>query len=234
MIPLLLLTTLLPAAPQIQVESPYSGWNTDRIIEVKGRALKAERAVLVVNGSERPLQLNDQGGFKAVFLAAPGYNQISVMAWDKSGANAKKHVGFYAKAQTLDLVVMLYWDTDKTDVDLRIIEPSGEECFYGHRQTKSGGMLDVDDVDGYGPEVYTLSNAPHGEYRISVHYYSSHGQPQSLANVEVILLPGTDREERHRFEHMLTKTNDRVAVGTFTISPKGNLSIKPQVRTRSQ
>src|SRR6185295_3385983 len=33
-----------------------------------------------------------------------------------------------------NLVVMITWNTDNTDVDLHVTEPTGEECFYGHRQ----------------------------------------------------------------------------------------------------
>jgi len=72
-----------------------------------------------------------------------------------------------------DVVVTITWNTDNTDVDLHVIEPSGEECFYGHRSTRSGGELTRDVTQGYGPEMYVLPTAPKGEYRVSAHYFAS-------------------------------------------------------------
>ena len=44
---------------------------------------------------------------------------------------------------TGDVQVTLSWDTD-SDVDLHVVDPSGEEIFYGNRESASGGMLDLD------------------------------------------------------------------------------------------
>jgi hypothetical protein len=72
-----------------------------------------------------------------------------------------------------DLVVMIAWNTDNTDVDLHVTEPSEEECFYGHRTTKSGGKLTRDVTRGYGPEMYTLPTAPSGKYQVRAKYFAS-------------------------------------------------------------
>lgn len=72
-----------------------------------------------------------------------------------------------------DIVVTITWNTDNTDVDLHVIEPSGEECFYRHRDTRSGGSLTQDVTQGYGPEMYVLRDAPRGNYDIRAHYYAS-------------------------------------------------------------
>ena len=72
-----------------------------------------------------------------------------------------------------DLVVMVTWNTDNSDVDLHVVEPSGEECYYGHRDTKTGGKLTQDVTQGYGPEMYVLKKAPGGTYGIRAHYYAS-------------------------------------------------------------
>ncbi len=72
-----------------------------------------------------------------------------------------------------DLVVMITWNTDGTDVDLHVTEPSGEECFYGHRGTRSGGQLTKDVTQGYGPEMYVLPSAPAGRYQIRAHYFAA-------------------------------------------------------------
>ncbi|MGA2255804.1 MAG: hypothetical protein ABSG53_14255 [Thermoguttaceae bacterium] len=74
---------------------------------------------------------------------------------------------------TADVAALIFWNTDGTDVDLHVIEPSGEECFYQHTQTASGGHISRDVTTGYGPELYLLPKAPAGNYRISAHYFAA-------------------------------------------------------------
>ena len=71
------------------------------------------------------------------------------------------------------LVVTITWNTDNSDVDLHVIEPSGEECYYQHAKTKSGGQLSQDVTAGYGPEMYVQPKGPSGTYRIRVKYFAS-------------------------------------------------------------
>ncbi|HET7500991.1 MAG TPA: hypothetical protein VFK02_08315 [Kofleriaceae bacterium] len=98
--------------------------------------------------------------------------------------NAPSSVRDYAQArlETLarkigisraDIVVTITWNTDNTDVDLHVTEPSGEECFYRHRDTRSGGALTQDVTQGYGPEMYVLRSAPRGRYEVRAHYFAS-------------------------------------------------------------
>ncbi len=72
-----------------------------------------------------------------------------------------------------DVVVMITWNTDNTDVDLHVTEPTGEECFYSHRHTAMGGDLTADVTRGYGPEMYVLPKAKGGKYQIRAHFYAS-------------------------------------------------------------
>jgi len=65
------------------------------------------------------------------------------------------------------------WNTDGTDVDLHVTEPSGEVCYYSHATTRSGGHITADVTQGYGPEMYTLPNASAGNYKIQVKYFAS-------------------------------------------------------------
>ncbi len=97
---------------------------------------------------------------------------------------APVRLGDYAKARlatlaalqlrdTADVAALIFWNTDGTDVDLHVTEPSGEECFYQHTQTASGGHISRDVTTGFGPELYLLPKAPPGSYRVSAHYYAS-------------------------------------------------------------
>ena len=75
--------------------------------------------------------------------------------------------------QGTDLIVAISWNTDRTDIDLHIIEPSGEECYYSHNKTQSGGFITRDVTQGFGPEMYVNKKAPKGKYDLLVNYYSS-------------------------------------------------------------
>ncbi len=75
-----------------------------------------------------------------------------------------------------DLRITLAWDADETDVDIHVTEPSGEEAYYAHRRTSSGGRVSEDITDGYGPELYEIRHAQEGVYNIRAHYYASHQQ----------------------------------------------------------
>ena len=75
-----------------------------------------------------------------------------------------------------DLRITLAWDADETDVDIHVTEPSGEEAYYGHRRTSSGGRVSEDITDGFGPELYETRKAQEGVYDIRAHYYASHQQ----------------------------------------------------------
>ncbi|HSN62078.1 MAG TPA: carboxypeptidase-like regulatory domain-containing protein, partial [Ferruginibacter sp.] len=72
-----------------------------------------------------------------------------------------------------DLMIVITWNTDNTDVDLHLREPSGEECFYSHPSTASGGFLSNDATEGFGPEMYFLKKAPPGKYHLDIDYYLS-------------------------------------------------------------
>lgn len=85
-----------------------------------------------------------------------------------------------------DVHVTLTWD-NATDVDLHVIEPNGEEIYFNHPYSASGGELDVDDIDGYGPEniFWEWGTAPHGQYTVAVRYWNSYSKGASHYNVTV-------------------------------------------------
>jgi tetratricopeptide (TPR) repeat protein len=90
---------------------------------------------------------------------------------------ARSHAGEVSEAAQIpsssDLVVMITWNTDNSDVDLHVVEPSGEECYYGHRDTKAGGHITRDVTQGYGPEMYVISKARAGSYAARAKYFTS-------------------------------------------------------------
>lgn len=78
-----------------------------------------------------------------------------------------------------DLMVTIMWNTDRTDVDLHVYEPSGEECYYSHKNTKIGGELTYDVTQGYGPEMYLLKKSVPGNFTVKVKYFASDSNRKS-------------------------------------------------------
>jgi Uncharacterized protein conserved in bacteria (DUF2135) len=103
-----------------------------------------------------------------------------------------------------DIRVTLTWDGGPyTDVDLHFIDPNGERCYYGNSITALGAELDVDDVDGYGPEniIMEPGEAIPGTYYVEVNYYSDEGWPGQpiYATVTITLHEGSANEVRQTF-----------------------------------
>jgi uncharacterized protein YfaP (DUF2135 family) len=216
----LLVAALLAAAPTVSITSPAGGWTTNRVAHIQGSISDSTLrvGVISVNGVDRPLPLNS-GNFDIALVLSPGLNVVEVAASNAQGEGRAK-VSLFAKVPKVDLRVVLSWDTDKTDLDLHVVEPSGEESWYSHKETKSGGSLDVDVTTGYGPEIYTQAAAQVGTYAVLVDYFSDHGNAQTEVKVDVLVREGTDREERHSFRKMLTRTGGKFEVGTFEIKPR--------------
>jgi tetratricopeptide (TPR) repeat protein len=125
--------------------------------------------------------------------------------------------GFDSKKLQADLRVTISWNTDLTDIDLWVIEPGGEKCFYGHQKTSNGGELTQDITNGYGPERYQMIKAKKGEYQIIVHFYGDHrGNNQVVegthVNVVVRRNAGTPQEVSQRTTVILRRENDQVEV----------------------
>jgi Ca-activated chloride channel homolog len=76
----------------------------------------------------------------------------------------------------VDLRVVLSWDADNTDIDLWVIDPTGEIAIYNQPRTKTGGHMSRDFTGGYGPEVFTIRRALPGTYVVKAHFYGNRQQ----------------------------------------------------------
>ncbi|MCP4129443.1 MAG: DUF2135 domain-containing protein [bacterium] len=199
-------------AADVTIESPGGGFTTKRIQSIKGNisGYSGSRAILVLNGIPQTIPLSG-GEFRLNAVIAPGNNVIEVKA---GGASDK--VTFYAKVPKRDVKVVMTWDTP-TDVDLWVIDPKGEKCYYGNRSTKLGGNLDVDVTSGFGPETYTMASSMPGSYSVQVQYYSSNSAPITRVNVYLVVYEGTPREQRKHFQFVMTKANQVYHITDFQI-----------------
>ena len=118
-----------------------------------------------------------------------------------------------------DLRITLAWDADETDVDIHVTEPSGEEAYYAHSLTMSGGRVSEDITDGYGPELYEIRKADDGVYRIRAHYYASHQQTvfgPATCTLTVYTDWGRPTQAQQVTSMRLNREHEMIPVGSVT------------------
>lgn len=110
-----------------------------------------------------------------------------------------------------DFQATLTWDTT-ADLDLWVTDPFGETIIYYNPDSASGGHLDVDDTNGYGPEniFWPPGVAPEGDYLVQVDHFSG-ASPTGYA---VLVQVG---DQSYPFSGTIL-TNQLVTIGTFTLS----------------
>lgn len=177
---------------------------TTRTLTVSGTIASIDTihdGLVEVNGIATTLTVSaNKKNFSQSIVINNGSNVIHI------SANGKLTDGRCAVADTvfnvtgnfgpLALWTELRWNTDLSDVDFHLLHPTGAfpanfwttplDCYYGNPSTTWGAFLDVDDVNGYGPEHITMPTARDtGTYRLFVHYYAAHGAPPGSAFVSV-------------------------------------------------
>jgi uncharacterized protein YfaP (DUF2135 family) len=205
------------AEDYVRITSPKNGWSSDRIVKIQGEtSINVPWLTIVYNGL--PFLVPVSGGrFERKFVAFHGPNcvYVEIQTRDKTYSDS---VTFYSDSPPLRMRMILIWDTDGTHIDLWITEPSGELCKWNHKQTESGGVLDIGtDYPGYGPQLYTHSGPPHGTYKIQVHYYSANNVPQTLATIYIVLDEGGENEVIKTYQVLLTKPGLMYNVDSLTI-----------------
>lgn len=117
----------------------------------------------------------------------------------------------------LDLRIVMSWDADATDIDLHVIEPSGEEAYYAHNRTEHGGLVSRDITDGYGPEEYLIRKATPGPYAVKTKYFASHQQTvigPSTVTATVFTDWGRPSQKQEVMTLRLDKQKETVEIGT--------------------
>ena len=118
----------------------------------------------------------------------------------------------------VDVRVVLNWDTDNSDMDLHVIDPRGEECFYSHARTALGGRISADVTGGYGPEEFLLKKAVPGTYKVRANYFGTRQQSVIGATtvvLELYLRYGSGKVENKSVILRLTGSSRLVDVGEF-------------------
>ena len=126
-----------------------------------------------------------------------------------------------------DVRIVLGWDTDGTDMDLWVTEPSGELSDYNNKYTKSGGVHSDDLVVGYGPEEYITRQAMKGRYEISVEYFGSDSATllgPTVLHATVFTNFARPTEQRRSLTLRLQDVKDHYVIGGICFESPGKTS----------
>lgn len=168
----------------ISVTSPSGGAPIRRAtaepsVLVRGKVndRSANKIFLEVNGTVRPVSV-EQGEFHVLAPLAPGMNHIRAsLSPDRFGlTNTSENISLAAALPSADIRTELTW-YGAGDIDLHLVDPNGEECYFGNPRTASGAVLDFDNTVADGPEHITMEHAPPGKYLVKVVYYAATTSP---------------------------------------------------------
>jgi uncharacterized protein YfaP (DUF2135 family) len=158
------------------------------------------RIVVAVDGFENYYELTVPSGTNQDILiggSADAYARQLVIRYavgdgGSVGAYSSQLMRFL-RVGSGDIQISVAW-SDSSDVDLHVIDPSGEEIYFGHRTAASGGTLDLDGnascsrnslPDGSTAfvsnenVVWPLNRALAGNYRVILDYWSACGNPST-------------------------------------------------------
>ena len=101
-----------------------------------------------------------------------------------------------------EIRIMLTWGSNPVDMDSHLITPEIDSLNFhisysnrGNSESAPFVVLDLDDVDGFGPETITIKKLETGIYRYYVHQYSNDGiLNESNAKVQIFDSPNCTGE----------------------------------------
>ena len=190
--------------PEIKIHKPLDGDLFDTthslVVEVSGK-IKAQTQLaetfLFLNGAPRRIEVDEQGNFSQPVVLIRKTNRIKIEALDiygKTDTSEDITVNTVNLAPK-DIVVYLTWDQPGVDLDLHVLGPDGVHTYYAaldpveSSEAIPQGALDLDDKNGFGPEVFSMSGDTHGQYTIEARYHHSQDNVPSQAQVTVVLYP---------------------------------------------
>lgn len=162
----------------------------------------------IANRPVLPAVIPPGGHISLDLTYAPGRAGLESGFWDvrsndPATPQARIDVTALAAAPELEdvgLHIRVSWDTDLTDVDTHVLAPNGQmwscngDCYFSNPNPNWGDpnrweddpFLDVDDVDGFGPENVNIQEPANGTYRVVIHYWDTHGGNPPNTTVEVL------------------------------------------------
>jgi hypothetical protein len=242
--------------PEIALPSIQEGLVVfDSLLEVGGfvtldaAPLRTGLVVLSLNGKDQLTPLEPDGSFSDFVSLLPGENQLQVRVNSPEGITGATPTltitngerGLPLPVAGSFITITLTWDTNDTDVDLHVFDPLGNHAWYAGLDGIPGAMLDNDDVDGFGPEIFTFPDPISGTYHVNVDYFDDNGHGPTTASLKISI----GEDEIFSDSYLFTQDDQDVTGGqpagaspaafweahTFTIDELAILSLKAAAKS---
>jgi tetratricopeptide (TPR) repeat protein len=145
------------------------------------------------------------------------FNELNALiSQHRRDINLKKVDRAYIYHMPLDIRITVSWSSNDNDIDLWVVDPNGEKCYYVYPNTKMGGKISRDFTQGYGPEEFTLKKAKRGSYIVYLHYFSESRQsitgPVTIHG-KLTTHYGTKKEKSKKIMIQLERDKDSMQIG---------------------
>lgn len=201
------------------------------LIEGQLKALKAagvqRTPTLVVNGNPLPLYTGDDGRFARPYAFGPGSNGVEIL--DAQG-RSQRRIQFYEANRSktsAKIRIILAWDDPQAELDLHILTPDGQHASFANPVLRGGGGMDLDSVDGAGPEMFSTAAPVPGVYHVYLNYWGNFGaggyhfddstrqRELITARVTLVFDENTGAERRESYTLPMRKIGDLLRVRSF-------------------
>ena len=229
--------TLQGTAPNQYYEGTvthFSYWNADQVLETvylngcvqDAAGQPVADAFVSTDGINYTGTSSTRSGTDGTFrVAVKSQSQLAITALSGNRLTNTLSVTSGSTGSTLEsclvlsdaaasLNIRLTWGQLPEDVDSHVFLPSGEHISYrakGSLLSPTFAYLDVDDTDGYGPEVVTVSKLMVGTYRYFLHNFDGTFNPGmtaspvrvelNLGNSQRVFAPGTGEGTSNYYWH---------------------------------
>ncbi|MCD6176951.1 MAG: PEGA domain-containing protein [Candidatus Cloacimonetes bacterium] len=182
----------VPPYPVFDISSPVDLQHfDDNVIGIDGyieldtgNPFTGSTAILSINGVDSEIYISS-GYFNQTISIAAGENELQMRANGPEGDTGVSDIIIvYGDFTAPEIEVVLWWNTPTSDIDLHASNPAGEHCYFGNLVI-SDGSLDIDDVEGFGPETFAVQTANVGVYEIQVNSWSLDEDDYADASVQV-------------------------------------------------
>ena len=190
----------LDHVPVVEIAGNLDGYTTTATfleitasVSLDGAPIDDGVGVVSINGLDA-MQRIVGGTIKGFVSLENGYNYVEVRANGPNGSTGVsspaiinretavrrgllRHESSASSRQLVlsEIRAILEWDTLGTDIDLHVFDPLGNHAFYQAKKAIPNAQIDVDDTNGYGPEIFTFPNPTPGTFKVTVDSYNIDG-----------------------------------------------------------
>ncbi|MDR2189128.1 MAG: DUF2135 domain-containing protein [Azonexus sp.] len=194
--------------------------------EKTGKVARRLPPTLVVNGNPMPLYSDEEGRFARPYAFAPGSNSIELLTAEGQSVQRLQFYESNPARPRAQLRAILSWDDNQAEVDLHVLTPDGQHATWSSPVLSGGGGMDVDSVDGAGPEIFSVAAPVRGPYLFYVNYWGNFGasgyhfdetrqKPIITCRLTLILNENTANERRESFVVPLRKVGELSHIRTL-------------------